>query len=87
MHEFVLSGAELRQYGVKTLDVAKRLLDFGMHAPTVYFPLNVREAMMIEPTESETKDSLDLFITVMKQIAKEAEENPEIVKTAPIVRR
>jgi glycine dehydrogenase subunit 2 len=83
MHEFVLSGAELRQYGVKTLDVAKRLLDFGMHAPTVYFPLNVREAMMIEPTESETKDSLDLFITVMKQIAKEAEENPEIVKTAP----
>jgi len=83
MHEGVLSGKNLRDYTVKTLDVAKRLLDFGFHAPTVYFPLIVSEALMIEPTESESKETLDEFIHIMKQIRKEAEENPEILKTAP----
>jgi glycine dehydrogenase subunit 2 len=83
-HEFVLSGVrQLNEMGVKTLDIAKRLLDYGLHAPTVYFPLIVSEALMIEPTETESKESLDEFIQAMIQIAKEAEENPEIVKSAP----
>jgi len=82
-HEFVLSGVNQRAKGVKTLDIAKRLLDFGLHAPTVYFPLIVPEALMIEPTETESKESLDGFIHAMIQIAKEAEENPEIVISAP----
>jgi len=68
---------------VKTLDVAKRLLDYGYHAPTVYFPLLFHEAMMIEPTESESKDTLDDFIAVMKKIAEEAKSEREMVKTAP----
>ncbi|MCD6162265.1 MAG: aminomethyl-transferring glycine dehydrogenase subunit GcvPB [candidate division Zixibacteria bacterium] len=83
MHEFVLSGDKQLKHGVKTYDIAKRILDFGMHAPTVYFPLIVHEAMMIEPTETESRQSLDYFIEVMKRIAKEARENPEIVKSAP----
>lgn len=83
MHEFVLSGDKQLPYGVKTADMAKRILDFGLHAPTVYFPLIVHEALMIEPTESESKESLDYFIGVLKQIAREAEENPEIIKSAP----
>ncbi len=83
MHEFVLSGVRQREYGVKTLDMAKRMLDYGIHAPTIYFPLIVREAMMIEPTESESKDSLDYFVEVMSKIAAEAEENPEMLKNAP----
>ena len=82
-HEFVLSGRTLKKNGVKTLDVAKRILDFGYHPPTIYFPLNVEEAMMIEPTETESKETLDAFVEVMLQIAKEAEETPEIVKNAP----
>ncbi|MFS1512941.1 aminomethyl-transferring glycine dehydrogenase subunit GcvPB [Chengkuizengella sp. SCS-71B] len=82
-HEFVLSGRKLKQYGVRTLDVAKRLLDFGYHPPTIYFPLNVEECIMIEPTETESKETLDGFIDTMIQIAKEAEENPEIVIKAP----
>lgn len=83
-HEFVLSGEkQFREKGVKTLDIAKRLLDYGLHAPTVYFPLIVHEALMIEPTETESKESLDGFIQIMIQIAKEVEENPEIVKSAP----
>lgn len=82
-HEFVLSGKNQKAKGVKTLDIAKRILDFGMHAPTVYFPLIVSEALMIEPTETESKESLDGFVSVMRQIAKEIEENPEIVKSAP----
>jgi glycine dehydrogenase subunit 2 len=69
--------------GVTALDIAKRLLDFGMHAPTIYFPLIVHEAMMIEPTETETRETLDYFVSVMKQIAEESRTNPEIVKTAP----
>lgn len=82
-HEFVLSGKRQRKLGVRTLDMAKRLLDFGYHPPTIYFPLNVEEAMMIEPTETESKETLDDFIKVMIQIAKEAEDNPEIVQEAP----
>src|SRR5678809_981790 len=77
MHEFVLSGRNLRKHGVKTLDVAKRLLDFGVHAPTVYFPLIVEEALMIEPTETETLHNLDHFAGAMERIAKEAAEEPE----------
>ena len=84
MHEFVLSGKKLKQRtGVKTLDVAKRLLDFGYHSPTIYFPLIVEEAIMIEPTESESKTTLDEFIATMRQIAQEAEETPDLVKNAP----
>jgi len=83
MHEFVLSGDKQLKHGVRTLDIAKRILDFDMHAPTVYFPLIVHEAMMIEPTETESRQSLDYFIKVMKQIAKEAKETPEVVKSAP----
>ncbi|MGG3941345.1 aminomethyl-transferring glycine dehydrogenase subunit GcvPB [Peribacillus psychrosaccharolyticus] len=82
-HEFVLSGRRQKKLGVRTLDIAKRLLDFGYHPPTIYFPLNVEEAMMIEPTETESKETLDAFIDAMIQIAKETEDNPEIVQEAP----
>ncbi|MFY9522713.1 MAG: aminomethyl-transferring glycine dehydrogenase subunit GcvPB [Limnochordia bacterium] len=83
MHEFVLSGSGLKKHGVRTLDLAKRLSDYGYHAPTVYFPLIVDEAIMIEPTETEAKSTLDQFIEVMRQIAKEAEEQPEMLTSAP----
>lgn len=84
MHEFVLSGAELkRSVGVRTLDVAKRLLDHGFHPPTVYFPLLVEEALMIEPTETEPLDALDSFADTMIAIAVEARQDPELVKGAP----
>jgi glycine dehydrogenase subunit 2 len=82
-HEFVLSGRRQKKLGVRTLDIAKRLLDFGYHPPTIYFPLNVEECIMIEPTETESKETLDGFIDKMIQIAREAEENPEIVQEAP----
>ncbi|MBU9712227.1 aminomethyl-transferring glycine dehydrogenase subunit GcvPB [Evansella tamaricis] len=82
-HEFVLSGRRQKKLGVRTLDIAKRLLDFGYHPPTIYFPLNVEECLMIEPTETESKETLDEFVDAMIQIAKEAEENPEIVQEAP----
>jgi glycine dehydrogenase subunit 2 len=82
-HEFVLSGRRQKKLGVRTLDIAKRLLDFGYHPPTIYFPLNVEECIMIEPTETESKETLDAFIDTMIHIAKEAEENPEIVQEAP----
>lgn len=82
-HEFVLSGKRQKKLGVRTLDIAKRLLDFGYHPPTIYFPLNVEECLMIEPTETEAKETLDEFIEVMIQIAKEVEENPKIVQEAP----
>ncbi len=82
MHEFVLAG--LKNPGdATTLDVAKRLLDYGFHPPTVYFPLIVREALMIEPTESESLQTLESFATAMKSIAKEAIESPELLKNAP----
>jgi glycine dehydrogenase subunit 2 len=82
-HEFVLSGKRQKALGVRTLDIAKRLLDFGYHPPTIYFPLNVEECIMVEPTETESKETLDAFCDAMLQIVKEAEENPEIVQTAP----
>jgi glycine dehydrogenase subunit 2 len=83
LHESVFSGAFLKKHGVRTLDVAKRLLDFGMHAPTVYFPLIVAEAIMTEPTETETKQELDRFCDAMLQIAEEATADPDLVKNAP----
>ncbi len=83
MHEFVVSGVNLKPYGVKTLDVAKRLLDFGFHAPTIYFPLIVPEALLIEPTESETKETLDAFAAAIAQIVEEAKTDPEKLKHAP----
>lgn len=82
-HEFVFNGLKDKSTGVTTMDVAKRLLDFGFHAPTIYFPLLFHEAMMIEPTENESLETLDAFINVMRQIAQEAIDDPELVKTAP----
>ncbi len=84
MHEFVLSGKKQKdEHGVTTTDIVKNLLDHGIHPPTVYFPLIVEEAMMIEPTETESKETLDNFIEVMEKIAKMAEEDPEKLKEAP----
>lgn len=83
-HECVISARPLKEkYGVTTLNIAKRLLDMGFHAPTIYFPHLVEEALMIEPTESETKETLDKYAAALAQIAKEAEENPDIVRNAP----
>lgn len=82
-HEFVLSGKRQKALGVRTLDIAKRLLDFGYHPPTIYFPLNVEECIMIEPTETESKETLDAFCDAMLQIAKEVEETPDVVLNAP----
>lgn len=82
-HEFVLSGSKQKEHGVRTLDMAKRLLDFGVHPPTIYFPLNVEEGMMIEPTETESKETLDYFIDAMIQIAEEAKNDPDKVLEAP----
>jgi glycine dehydrogenase subunit 2 len=79
----VFDGLKDKSTGVTTMDVAKRLLDYGYHAPTIYFPLLFHESLMIEPTENESKETLDGFIEVMQQIAREARENPELVKTAP----
>lgn len=84
MHEFVLSGRrQRRQSGVRTLDIAKRLLDYGYHPPTIYFPLIVEEAIMIEPTETESKRTLDRFADVMLRIAEEAERDPDLLHGAP----
>jgi glycine dehydrogenase subunit 2 len=83
MHEVVFSGVRQRARGVRTLDIAKRLIDYGFHPPTIYFPLVVEEALMIEPTEAESKESLDTFIDALLAIAREAEEQPEVVKSAP----
>ncbi len=83
MHEVVFSGKWQKAKGVATLDIAKRLLDYGFHPPTVYFPLVVDGALMIEPTETESKKTLDAYIDAMIEIAREAEENPEILHTAP----
>ena len=82
-HEFVFDGLKDKSTGVTTMDVAKRLLDYGCHAPTIYFPLLFHESMMIEPTENESVETLDQFIGVLRTIAQEAKENPEVVKTAP----
>ena len=82
-HEFVFDGLKDKSTGVTTMDVAKRLLDYGYHAPTIYFPLLFHESLMVEPTENESKETLDGFIRVMRLIAEEAKEQPELVKTAP----
>jgi glycine dehydrogenase subunit 2 len=83
MHELVLEGRWKDAPEVHALDISKRLMDFGLHPPTNYFPLIVKEALMIEPTETESLETLDLFVDAMLQIAEEARENPEILKTAP----
>jgi glycine dehydrogenase subunit 2 len=84
MHECVFTAKrQQKTYGVKALDIAKRLMDFGYHPPTIYFPLIVSEALMIEPTETESRQTLDSFIATMRQIAQDIETNPEIVKSAP----
>ena len=83
MHEFVFDGLKDKSTGVTTMDIAKRLLDYGYHAPTIYFPLLFHESMMIEPTENESRETLDAFIDVMRTIAQEAHDNPELVKGAP----
>jgi len=82
-HEFVLSELLENENHIATLDVAKRLLDYGYHPPTIYFPLIVNNAIMIEPTETESLETLDSFIDIMIKIAEEAKENPEVLKTAP----
>jgi glycine dehydrogenase subunit 2 len=87
MHEFVLSARRLkREHGITALDVAKRLMDHGIHPPTIYFPLVVQEALMIEPTETETKERLDEFVEAMRSIAREAVDDPEVLKSAPLTR-
>ncbi len=84
MHECVLSDAKQRQFKVTTLDMAKRLIDLGFHPPTVYFPLVVGGAIMIEPTETESKEDLDAFIAAMLQVAEEAEKDPDLLHNAPV---
>lgn len=83
MHEFVLSAEKQKKRGAKALDIAKRLLDYGVHPPTIYFPLIVKEAMMIEPTESESKEMLDMFVQILFEIDREIDEQPETVLKAP----
>ncbi len=84
MHEFVAApAAAILKQGVKTLDIAKRLIDYGFHPPTVYFPLIVHEALMVEPTETEPRERLDAFAAAMRAIAAEALETPEKLKAAP----
>jgi glycine dehydrogenase subunit 2 len=84
MHEFVLSGAPMkRELEIRTLDLAKRLLDYGVHPPTVYFPLLVEEALLVEPTETETKETLDRFAAILVEILREAREDPDVARTAP----
>jgi glycine dehydrogenase subunit 2 len=83
MHEFVIQGEFEDAPDIHALDISKRLMDFGFHPPTNYFPLIVPEALMIEPTETETKETLDAFIDAMKKIAREAREDPEVLHTAP----
>ncbi len=84
MHEFVAGGPEMAGLGLKTLDIAKRLLDYGFHAPTVYFPLIVKEALMMEPTETETMEGIDEFADALLAIAREAAEKPHLLTDAPV---
>jgi glycine dehydrogenase subunit 2 len=84
MHEFVASGTPLKEHGVRALDVAKRLLDYGMHPPTTYFPLIVDEALMIEPTETESREDLDRMIDAFRRIVQEAHDDPETLREAPV---
>ena len=82
-HEFVFDGLADKSTGVTTLDIAKRLLDYGYHAPTIYFPLLFHQSIMIEPTETESKETLDDFIDIMHRVAEEAIADPDMVKSAP----
>jgi glycine dehydrogenase subunit 2 len=84
MHECVLSARRQKRQGVSAMDIAKRLLDLGFYAPTTYFPLIIEEALMIEPTETESKETLDQFCDAMIQIAREAESDPHIAHEAPV---
>ena len=84
MHECVLSARRQKKLGVTAMDIAKRLLDLGFYAPSTYFPLIVEEALMIEPTETESKETLDEFCDAMIQIAREAQENPRLILEAPV---
>jgi glycine dehydrogenase subunit 2 len=84
MHEFVSSARPLKKHGVRAMDVAKRLIDLGFHPSTVYFPLIVEEAMMVEPTETESKETLDAFAEAMLQTAREAAEDPDLLHEAPV---
>lgn len=83
MHEFVVQADNYLDKGIKALDIAKRMLDYNVHAPTIYFPLIVKECMLIEPTESESKATLDQFVNILEEIVKEIERDPELLKTAP----
>ena len=83
MHECVFTDKNVQEYHISTMDMAKRLLDYGFHPPTVYFPLVVDAAFMVEPTETESKDDIDQFIEAVKAIVKEAASNPEKLKSAP----
>jgi glycine dehydrogenase subunit 2 len=85
MHECVFSDKMQKEFGVSNLDISKRLIDFGLHPPTMSFPLIVHGALMIEPTETESRRDLDMFVEAMTEIAREARENPEILKSAPHV--
>jgi glycine cleavage system P protein (glycine dehydrogenase) subunit 2 len=87
MHEVILSDKRQKDTGIKTLDIAKRLIDYGFHPPTVYFPLLVAGAMMIEPTETESKETIDAFVLAMKTIAREAKETPDVIHAAPSLTR
>jgi glycine dehydrogenase subunit 2 len=84
MHECVLSARRQKKHGVTAMDIAKRLLDLGFYAPSTYFPMIVEEALMIEPTETESKQTLDAFCDAMIQIAREAETTPDVVHEAPV---
>jgi glycine dehydrogenase subunit 2 len=83
LHEVILDDSRQKESGVTTLDIAKRLMDYGFHPPTIYFPLVVPGALMIEPTETEPVEELDRFVDAMKNIAREARETPELLRTAP----
>ena len=83
MHECVFTDKHQMAYKIRTFDIAKRLMDYGFHPPTTYFPLVVNGALMIEPTETESKEDLDRFIEALQTIAKEAEENPDLLREAP----
>ena len=85
MHECVFNDKYQKENHITTMDMAKRLLDYGFHPPTVYFPLVVDAAFMVEPTETESKQDIDQFIDAVKAIAKEAEENPDLLKKAPVL--
>ena len=84
MHECVFTDKKQADRKIMTLDIAKRLMDYGFHPPTIYFPLVVNGALMIEPTETESKDELDLFIEALKAIAEEADKDPEVLRKAPL---